>query len=420
MKRRFYALILVVAMLAMTLVACGSDTTTNNTQKEEQSVEQQEPIEEIIDADGTFEIKYIFEIENGDTYVQEGNRIDLSLYDNNDNEIYNNTLFKNVSTEELFTQFENVVTDEMVSNFIDEHYDATLSVWDEEKIPDDIYKMDEYPQVVNLNLGNANFNINIELEECYLRSLNCEAANSDEFIYDYVLILDDKFAKSLCGLCYKLTGTYTCDINVSELALNTAPEPVQEENIESETINYAYAYDLKFPEWMTGFTKKYLNETVPEWSLNETHYVDTNGNEMNFEWEGFATLGENAGVNGNTLNLVDPERGAEIRAWHGGPMNMEDIEPCLTADSTAWTNSTSAYCSLPENGYYNVEQIENTVVITYEVIDNNSGKVGYVRFICNADIGEVYNFMYLETPETFDKDRAMFVINSIEYWNYIP
>jgi len=73
MKRRFYALMLVVAMIAMTLVACGSDTTTNNTQKEEQSVEQQEPIEEIIDADGTFEIKYIFEIENGDTYVQEGN-----------------------------------------------------------------------------------------------------------------------------------------------------------------------------------------------------------------------------------------------------------------------------------------------------------------------------------------------------------
>ena len=59
MKRRFYALTLVVAMLAMTLVGCGSDTTTTNTQKEEQSVEQQEPIEEIIDADGTFEIKYI-------------------------------------------------------------------------------------------------------------------------------------------------------------------------------------------------------------------------------------------------------------------------------------------------------------------------------------------------------------------------
>ena len=60
MKRRFYALTLVVAMLAMTLVGCGSDTTTTNTQKEEQSVEQQEPIEEIIDADGTFEIKYVF------------------------------------------------------------------------------------------------------------------------------------------------------------------------------------------------------------------------------------------------------------------------------------------------------------------------------------------------------------------------
>ena len=204
---------------------------------------------------------------------------------------------------------------------------------------------------------------------------------------------------------------------VAEVVEDVVAEVVEEESV---TINYEYAYDLKFPNGMTGFTKKYLNETVPEWSLNETHYVDTNGNEMNFEWEGFATLGESAGVNGNTLNLVDLERGVEIRAWYGGPMNMEDIEPCLTADSTAWTNSTSAYCSLPENGYYNVEQIENTVVITYEVIDNNSGKVGYVRFVCNADIGEVYNFMYLETPEIFDKDRAMFVINSIDFWDYIP
>jgi hypothetical protein len=62
--------------------------------------------------------------------------------------------------------------------------------------------------------------MNIEVEECYLRSLNVEAVHSDEFVYDYVLVLDDQYAQSLCGLCYKLTGTYDCDIDVSELELN--------------------------------------------------------------------------------------------------------------------------------------------------------------------------------------------------------
>ena len=70
---------------------------------------------------------------------------------------------------------------------------------------------------------------------------------------------------------------------VDEPVVEAEPTPDGNDNGENVTINYEYAYDLKFPNDMTGFTKKYLSETAPEWSLNETHYVDTNGNEMNFE-----------------------------------------------------------------------------------------------------------------------------------------
>ena len=31
---------------------------------------------------------------------------------------------------------------------------------------------------------------------------------------------------------------------------------------------------------MDGFTNKYLNEEYPDWSVNYTRYVDSNGNEM--------------------------------------------------------------------------------------------------------------------------------------------
>lgn len=199
-------------------------------------------------------------------------------------------------------------------------------------------------------------------------------------------------------------------------------EPTPEEVVdgENDTPMYAYSTTFVFPDDMEGFTRKYLNEDYPDWSVNETHYIDTNGNEMNFEWEGSAALGESAGVNSNTLNLKEKSNTYEIRAWHGGSMNMEDIEPALAADSTVWTNTTSSFCSLPENGYYNVERVENTLIVTYELIDNNSGQIGYARFLANADIGETYCFMYLETPETFDDTRAMNVINSFDFWEYIP
>jgi hypothetical protein len=197
--------------------------------------------------------------------------------------------------------------------------------------------------------------------------------------------------------------------------VETTEEPTTEEDD-----FYADSYQWEFPEGMDGFTDKYVLASDETMSFNCTHYVDVNGNEMNFSWVGPTELGEKAGVNSNTLNLKEKSDTYEIRAWHSGSMRMEDIEPCLTADSTAWTNSTSAYCSLPENGYYNVEQVENTVIITYELIDNASGKMGYARFLANADVGEMYCFIYLETPEVFDNTRAMNVVESFDFWTYNP
>jgi len=141
------------------------------------------------------------------------------------------------------------------------------------------------------------------------------------------------------------------------------PEPIEEPSEatvveENDIPMYAYSSTFVFPDDMEGFTRKCLNEDYPEWSVNETHYVDINGNEMNFSWEGPSSLGERAGAN------------------------------------------------------------ENTLIITYELIDNNSGKKGYARFFANADIGETYCFMYLERPEVFDEIRVTNIINSFDFWNY--
>ena len=63
MKRRIFAFMLVVAMLAMTLVACGSDTnnTTNTTNETEVNTEVEEEVVEtpVVDAPQTFDAAII-------------------------------------------------------------------------------------------------------------------------------------------------------------------------------------------------------------------------------------------------------------------------------------------------------------------------------------------------------------------------
>ena len=412
MKKKFIAMLTIATLSLSLLAGCGQQATTNT--NEDTSTEQNTEdvvVEEVVEEQPAEDVgpNTFIKIE---TYnVTHGYSSEDTIQPDVHTWVVSSTIeMTDNTTGDVITQSEEKTNEQLEEN-ADFYWVSDISIARGLCTTGELEKMGGDTQTLTINGIKYIFEIN-----------DCSIEGNYDEIKD-------------CVMTYTFEGIYYTEGNeLNSSAQSQEPivvaveepvaeaEPTPEEVVDGEevTINYEYAYNLTFPNGMTGFTKKYLNETVPEWSLNETHYVDTNGNKMNFEWEGFATLGENAGVNGNTLNLVDPERGTEIRAWYGGPMNMEDIEPCLTADSTAWTNSTSAYCSLPENGYYKVEQIENTVVITYEVIDNNSGKVGYVRFICNADIGKVYNFMYLETPEIFDKDRAMFVINSIEFWDYTP
>ena len=204
---------------------------------------------------------------------------------------------------------------------------------------------------------------------------------------------------------------------VAEVVEDVVAEVVEEESV---TINYEYAYDLKFPNGMTGFTKKYLNETVPEWSLNETHYVDTNGNEMNFEWEGFATLGESAGVSTGhpTLILIDADGNYTLRAWTYGTVDEVKFAMDLEYSKETWTSFASVDIPYVENGYYDIQTTDTTIEVVFEVA--NDTQKGYDYYVVDLNRGTCYQFTYLENNEVYDNSRAMFVINSIDFWDYIP
>ena len=70
------------------------------------------------------------------------------------------------------------------------------------------------------------------------------------------------------------------------------------------------------------------------------------------------------------------------------------------------------------DGYYNVEITENTIEVTFEV-ENNDYK-GYNYYVIDVENGICYQFAYVENIEVYDETRALNVVNSIEYWDYIP
>ena len=70
--------------------------------------------------------------------------------------------------------------------------------------------------------------------------------------------------------------------------------------------------------------------------------------------------------------------------------------------------------SYVEDGYYNIDTTDTAIRVTWEVEGN--GYKGYALCLVDSDKAICYQFTYIEKVENFDAERAMNVINSIEYW----
>ena len=197
--------------------------------------------------------------------------------------------------------------------------------------------------------------------------------------------------------------TTTPEVDVPETEVGTTtPEDV-----------FSTSYALDFPSGMTGFTDKFVFASDETWSLNDTHYVDANGNEMNFEWEGPTVLGEMATVTDNALALTGGNY--MLFAWTYGYADG-DFELCSNIDKDTWTTYTLADVPYVENGYYNRNLSDNTLVVIYEV-GNNEYK-GFASCITDLNDEICYQFTYLEKIDNYNEERAMNVIESIKYWDY--
>ena len=243
--------------------------------------------------------------------------------------------------------------------------------------------------------------------------------NTEETKIENETITETK--KISCLKCGWFTETFDSDFchgcGNRDLQIEINGEIVTEGSADNTPL-YSKSYGLDFPAGMTGFTDKYVYTKDPNWSTNENHYVDVNGNEIDFTWEGPTVLGESAGQNGITLNLLGGNY--DMRVWYSGDMKVEEIALCLKYSKEEWTAATAKSCTLPENGFYEIERVSNAVIVTYEVVENSYGRKGYVRYLCDADVGYAFGVMYTEDASVYDEERVMKVIESVDYWLNCP
>lgn len=200
-------------------------------------------------------------------------------------------------------------------------------------------------------------------------------------------------------------------------------EPTEEPTIENgEDEFYSDSYQWAFPEGLDGFTDKFVIASDETMSFNCTHYVDINGNEMNFSWVGPTALGEKASTYKNTLTLYDSAGEYALRAFTTGELSPETYD-----ELKSYVKETIISFAAPEtpyipDGYYNANIGDNYMSYTYAIAGDISGNAykGYEHYICDRENGLCYQFSYLENVNIYDDTRAMNVIDSIDFWDYIP
>jgi len=198
-------------------------------------------------------------------------------------------------------------------------------------------------------------------------------------------------------------------------------EPTEEPTIENgEDEFYSDSYQWAFPEGLEGFTDKFVLASDETMSFNCTHYVDPNGNEINFSWVGPTVLGENAGLgeNGTTLILENSSGEYALRAFTTGEISPETYDEIASYDKETIISVAPPDAPYPTNGYYEANSGDTYSSFTFELVGDKIR--GYYHIIADKEKGLCYQFGYFEDIKIYDDSRAMNVINSLEFWDYIP
>lgn len=203
----------------------------------------------------------------------------------------------------------------------------------------------------------------------------------------------------------------TTELEVEDHVVEPTEEPTTEEEF------YSDSYQWTFPEGMDGFTDKFVLASDETMSFNCTHYVDTNGNEMNFSWVGPTELGEQADAGETTLFLYGGDN-YELKAWGCEVSGPEDALREFDKETiVGWDSSSSIYT---EGDYYEFVDGDIDARVTFKISRtiNDVEYTGYACYFENYETMTCYQITYVERNDIFDDERALSVVNSLDFWTY--
>lgn len=424
MKRRFYALMLVVAMLAMTLVGCGSNTTneeTNASNETETKVENTEDVvvEEVVEEQlsenvgpNTFIKIETYNVSHG--YSEELRQFHIDM----GGSVEAGGVEPDVHTWVVSSKIE--MTDSVTGDVITQS---------EEKTKEQLEENADFYWVSDISIARGLCTTG-ELEKMG-GDTQTLTINGKEYIFeikDYSIEGNYDDSKD-CVMTYTFEGTYYTEGNEpnssaqsQEIVVEAIEEPTEEvveepvseieetENPKSYSTMTEYVYSEEAANGISIMNCKIFEYRDDKTQGTVETTVNVSGFEFILSFDGDATLGTKSVSNsdGTAGFLYNKDKTQWLQIYTSGRLSQETFNQYMNGDLKehfAWANVDEYFEETKEDNYV------SAIVATTTMISGVEYK-GYARVIIDLEKGAGTHLWYLVPSDVYDEQAVYNTIAS--------
>lgn len=198
-------------------------------------------------------------------------------------------------------------------------------------------------------------------------------------------------------------------------------EPVEETLSQEELYSRARSIITTFPDSPKSkvYNYKYTLRSDETMTANAVRTIAENGNIGDFSYIGPKEIGTAVCEDPFHIqfSFVDKMEKPTMELWTCcAPSTQEEIDEMLDMDKETMVGFANASCPYPEDGYYNCETVDDTVIWKFTV-ENDRSK-GYAYYMLRLSDGACYQFQYTEKRDIYDEKRVNDLLESIRFEDY--
>jgi len=470
MKRKLYALILVVAMLSMTLVGCGSDATENNTQTDitatdQTTVAQEEEAQEKEHIYISFEFEFPIDVLNYQDYIknsasvmmrnESGKCIFSADYIRNDGTyiaenkevVYYELREYDLSDTNIFDCQNEILTQELVLQHFNDNLETAITNWGNDKDErTEVDITDSFPSTLSFEIDGMTFNVDVYHVNCLILGDAEDANNAENIIFDYAEYVDGGHnrVKTGSGVSYQINGYYTCDGDITQnkyyieegIEEIGGPEPIntvvlidnsQTEEPEQEIGEYASMTEYYYEDSPFHLdTKVYAYSSDNSHATIETDVRFNDGVKFIFSWDGDATFGSHlvGSSDGMAGYLWNEDKTARFTVWNAIQIDDSVFNTYRDLDVKEDIRKNVSYADV--DTYF--EEIKNddciTAIYAITLIEEGVTYKGYEKLIFDrksvSEGGLGARFMYEVPAENYNDEQDAKALEAMQTLEIVP